>query len=162
MLREDCKVAAAEIKDGVAGREWRTKCIAAVALLRAVGHTLRNVDAQRDPDLEKLIEEACRKLASTKPDPKIFWEFIEDERNSILKEYRMTAGQGVTVRPGALHLNLKTGEEWAEPGLPTLFHYAMTSGPYMGLDQRDFLKEALDWWDAYLLDLERSYAKKKP
>ncbi|WP_020161261.1 hypothetical protein [Methylobacter marinus] len=159
---EDCKVAAAEIKDGVTGREWRIKWVAAVALLRAVGHTLRKVDASSDQTMEQLVSEAWDKLVSTKPEPKIFWQFIEDERNNILKEYRLGAGQGVTIRPGTLHVNLKNGEQWSEPGEPTLFHYKMTSGPYKGRDQRDVLNEAIDWWDAYLSNLERRYAETQP
>jgi hypothetical protein len=33
--------------------------------------------------------------------PQILWGFIDEERNSILKEYTLSAGQGVTVRPAA-------------------------------------------------------------
>src|ERR1035437_960735 len=97
---EDCKVAAGELRDGIAGREWRIRWVTAVALLRSVGHVLRNVDAPTDPILESVITEAWSKLSHTKPEPAIFWRFIEDERNNILKEYRISAGLGITVRPG--------------------------------------------------------------
>jgi hypothetical protein len=51
---EDCKVAAAELRDGIAGREWRIRWVTSVALLRAVGHVLRNIDARTDQLLESV------------------------------------------------------------------------------------------------------------
>ena len=140
---EDCKVALAEIRDGVSGREWRIRWVAAVALLRTVGYVLRKVDAATDPLLKSVIDAAWDQLSATKPQPTIFWAFIEEERNNVLKEYRLSAGQGTTVRPG-------TG--------PTLYEYAMSSGPYAGRDQRAVLQEAIDWWGSYLAAIEREYA----
>jgi hypothetical protein len=136
--------------------------VTAVALLRAVGHVLRNSDAKADPILESVVLEAWNRLSSTKPEPAIFWQFIEEERNNILKEYRLTAGQGVTVRPGTLHINMKTGEQWADHGLPTLYHYEMNSGLYAGVDQRVVLTEAIEWWESYLAEIDREYKARRP
>lgn len=147
---EDCRVAVSKLKDGISGRDWRIAWVTSVALLRAVGHVLQKVDSQTNPRLQQAISTAWQKLAESRPEPAIFWSFIEEERNSILKEYRMTAGQGVTVRPGTAHINLRTGEQWSEPGLPTLYRYEMHSGPYAGRDQRDVLSEAIAWWEMYL------------
>ncbi|MHB1331683.1 MAG: hypothetical protein ACYCY1_03740 [Sulfuriferula sp.] len=159
---EDCKVAADELLDGIAGRGWRIRWVTAVALLRAVGHVLQKVDASTNPLLKSVIDEAWDRLSKTKPEPAIFWQFIEDERNSILKEYHLSAGLSITVRPGTGHLNLTTGEQWGEPGLPTLYDYQMKSGPYAGIDQREVLQQAIRWWDSYLGEIERTYASRKP
>jgi hypothetical protein len=159
---EDCKIAASELRDGVAGQEWRIRWVTTVALLRAVGHVLRNVDAHTDALLESIVTEEWNKLSATKPEPAIFWQFIEDERNNILKEYRLSAGLDITVRPGTGHLNLNTGEQWGEPGLPTLYDYRMKSGPYTGIDQREVLRQALSWWDSYLGKIEHKYAVSQP
>jgi hypothetical protein len=159
---EDCKVAIAELRDGVASREWRIKWVAAVALLRAVGHVLRNSDAKRDQVLESIVVTAWNRLSATAPEPTIFWQFIEEERNNILKEYRISAGQGVTVRPGTCHIDLRTGTQWSEPGLPTLYHYEMNSGPFAGQDQRVVLNKAVEWWDSYLSAIEQEYAATRP
>jgi len=119
---EDCRQALDEIQDGVVGRQWRIRWIAAIALLRSVGHVLKNVDSASNPLMKRHIDEAWVNLVASKPKPTIFWEFIQKERNNILKEYRIRAGQGVTIRPGPVHVNLKTGEQHAEPGQPTLYH----------------------------------------
>lgn len=158
---EDCKIALNEIQDGITGREWRVRWVAAVALLRAVGHVLDKVDAPGDPLLRRLVDDAWRRLEESKPNPAVFWQFIEEERNHILKEYRIGAGQGVTIRLGTAHLDLQSGEQWSEPGLPTLYHYTVNSGPYEGRDQREVLQEAIDWWDAYLGRIEDAYRKEK-
>jgi hypothetical protein len=38
-----------------------------------------------------------KELKNRQPEPRIFWEFIKKERDSILKQYRTSAGQGVTI-----------------------------------------------------------------
>ncbi len=152
---EDCKVAVAQLRDGVSGREWRIAWVTAVALLRAVGHVLRNVDAEASPTHAQVIDSAWEQLNRSKPDPIIFWDFIEAERNNILKEYRLSAGQGVTIRVGVAHIDLRTGEQWGEPGEPPLYHYEMNSGPFKGTDQRVVLNQAIQWWDQYLGHIER-------
>lgn len=159
---EDCKVAASQLRDGVQGREWRISWVTTVALLRAVGHVLRNVDAPTDTLLKRIVTEEWSKLSATKPEPAIFWQFIEDERNNILKEYRLSAGLNITVRPGTVQLDLNTGEQRGEPGLPTLYDYRMKSGPYAGIDQREVLRQALSWWDSYLSVIEAKYAARQP
>jgi hypothetical protein len=92
-------------------------------------------------------------LKQTKPEPSIFWQFIEEERNSVLKQYRSRAGQGVSIRVPTLYHNMKTGEQWSDPDppLPPLFHYTIVSGPFEGRDHRDVLREAIQWW-AFQLD----------
>jgi hypothetical protein len=109
-----------------------------------------------------VIEDAWKKLSDRKPEPAIFWQFIQDERNNVLKEYRLAAGVQVTIRPGTTHVNLQTREQWAEPALPTLYEYAMKSGPYAGRDQRDVLQQAIGWWETYLEAIEREYAARQP
>lgn len=152
---EDCRLAVSKLQDGISGRDWRIAWVTAVTLLRTIGHVLKKVDAKSNPKMGLVIETSWAQLVNSKPEPKIFWDFIEDERNNILKEYRLSAGQGVTVRPGMLTINLQTGELNSEPGLPTLYHYVMNSGPYTGQDQREVLAEALSWWDEYLRNIEQ-------
>ena len=33
---------------------------------------------------------------------------------------------------------------------PTENHYTINDGYYKGYDQRDLLKEAIEWWEAYI------------
>ena len=159
---KDCEVAINEIHDGVMGRQWRIRWIGAIALLRAVGHVLNKVDTRNDSLLQTIVDKAWKRLASSKPDPTIFWQFIEKERNSILKEYQSIAGQGVTVRPGTLHINLQAHEQRTDPSPPTLYHYTINKGPYKGRDQREVYQEGINWWDAYLREIESEYRRTKP
>ena len=143
---EDCSQAVAGLVDGLQGNEWRRQWILAIALLRAVGHVLDNVDGKRTPKYRIAITNWWKSIGRTKPDPTIFWQFIEQERNLILKEYQMNAGQGVSIRVPLAYFNVKTGEEWTTPPLPTLYHYTINAGPYKGRDQRNVLKEGIEWW----------------
>lgn len=158
---EDCKGALQDFKYGVQGEVWRRRWITSVVLLRTVGHVLSKVDALSDPALKKIIDAEWAKLQDSKPEPRIFWEFIDEERNNILKEYQIRAGQGITIRPGTMHLNLTTGEQTHGESLPTLYHYTITSGHYKGKEQKDVLNEAIEWWDKYLENIETQYEASK-
>jgi hypothetical protein len=136
---EDCRGALEDLHEGVQGNEWRRRWVAAVALLRAVGHVLRYVDAEKDPKLAEAINREWKALSSSKPEPKIFWEFIEQERNNIIKRYEIHAGQGVTV-------NVAAGT--------AVYHYPITTGAFLGRDQREIVRMAIEWWENYLNKIE--------
>ena len=158
---KDCKGALKDFKDGVQGNEWRRRWITSIVLLRTVGHVLSKVDALHNPLLSNIIDTEWKKLQDNKPEPRIFWEFIDKERNNILKEYQINAGQGITIRPGTLYLNLSTGKQTCEKSLSTLYHYRINSGYYKGKNQKDVLNEAIIWWDKYLTNIETQYKAKK-
>ena len=129
---EDCCAAAEEIVDGIQGRAWRIRWVAAVVLLRMVGHVLKKVDATLSKSYERAIDDVWRQLTCSKPNPAIFWGFIEAERNNVVHEYEVGAGQGATVHIG--------------PNKPTAYHYLINNGPFKGRDQRAVLKDAIAWW----------------
>lgn len=66
----------------------RLRWITAITILRAVGHTLLNIDASRSSPLRSAIESAWNDWKTHPFHHLIFHEFIEKERNTILKEYR--------------------------------------------------------------------------
>lgn len=82
------------------------------------------------------VSSMCGQLNQSKPKPQIFWEFIDAERHNIIHEYVVGAGQGVTVHVGQ--------------NKPTEHHYLVNTGPFAGRDQRDILREAITWCEAYL------------
>ena len=96
---DDCKVVLNSFTEGIQGAAWRIKWVSAVALLRAVGHVLGNVDNNKkiNPKLSMVIEEKWKLLNRSKPKPIIFWQFIEKERNNVIKEYKLGAGQNVAI-----------------------------------------------------------------
>lgn len=153
---EDCRGAIAELVEGVQGRDWRRKWILAVVLLRTVGHVLDKVDGARSATYRKAINNWWFALKASKPDPAIFWQFIEEERNSILKEYQTAAGQGVTVQLTGVEINPQTGEQKVGPPKPAIYHYTFNSGPYKDKDQRHVLADALAWWEQQLDTIDRA------
>lgn len=66
----------------------RLRWITAITILRAVGHTLLNIDASRSQALRSEIDSAWKRWKSDSFQHLIFHEFIKKERNTILKEYR--------------------------------------------------------------------------
>jgi hypothetical protein len=151
---EDCRAALAELTDGVQGRQWRLRWITCVVLLRAVGHVLDNVDGSREVQLRQAIDEWWKTLKKSRPEPQIFWALIDEERNAILKEYQTRAGQGVTVQLSGIEINLRTGEQKADPPKPPIYHYTINTGPFAGRDQRELLAEAISWWEHQLEAIE--------
>ena len=66
----------------------RLRWITAITILRAVGHTLRNIDASRSLSLQSAIDSAWNRWKTEPFQHLIFHEFIEKERNTVLKQYR--------------------------------------------------------------------------
>jgi hypothetical protein len=145
LVLEDCRGALADLRDGVQGDEWRRRWVAALVLLRAVGHVLRNVDAGSDEKVGAVIQEKWLALNRSKPEPQIFWHFIEEERNLILKEYAIRAGQGVTIHLGG-------------PVVEATYSYPIREGAFGGRDQREVIRTAIEWWDSYLKEIEAKSA----
>lgn len=142
---EDCKIALETIREGVQGREWRVQWVAAITLLRIVGHVLDKVDSAISPSYKDEIDRSWKDLQQTKPEPAIFWQFINDERNAILKEYTVNAGQGVTI-------------DFASGQASAAYHYIVTAGPFKDQDQRRVISDAIAWWEQYLDKIDQAAA----
>ena len=142
----DCEAARARLEDETDDVSWRLLWVAAVVLLRTVGHVLAKVDGAGDLTVRKAGNTAFRRWKSDVPEHSIFRDFIEDERNLILKEYehRMSSGpvRLVAALPGTA-VEDPTSDTFLADG--NLFR-PMLSGPYEGEDGRDVLDEAIAWW----------------
>lgn len=136
---------------------WRRRWVTVVALLRAVGHVLRNVDRASSTAMGAAVDAAWQKLQRSKPRPEIFYSFIEEERNIVLKEYRVRGRhiQGL----GVISLSLPTqsgGQITVRSQEPTdLSLHVIHDGPFDGRQHADVAKEAIDWWEQYLDDVDR-------
>ena len=73
--------------------------MATVSLLRAVGHVLNKVDGASCPEMRAAVDEVWSEWKADKTANAIFFDFIEDERNSILKEYRPAPARVAPVPP---------------------------------------------------------------
>jgi hypothetical protein len=94
---DDCRYALTELRNDPQGAAYRVRWFGALAMLRAVGHVLRKVDAKSSPHLEQANSAWWDNLQIARP---AIWQFIDDDRNALLKEYDYRAAQNVTVRIG--------------------------------------------------------------
>ena len=116
---------------------FRIHWVAAVALARAVGHVLVKVDAPKGPIWKGAIDKAYARWKSNREGNAIFWEFIEEERNNVLKEYSANVSTDPThvVLGGTKCL------------IDDLLFCGMLDGRFAGQDCRDVLQQAIDWWE---------------
>ncbi len=152
---DDCRLALELLEEEQDIRRWRVLWAGAVALLRAVGHVLIKVDGKADWEIAKLSNQAFAEWKGSSPDHAIFREFIERDRNSILKEYdfrfhplaEVDIAVAVRLRP------VGGGEDIVE-----LQHHKLDENIYRPLlegfregdDARDVYQEAIDWWERQL------------
>ena len=170
----DCRTAREMLQGEADPDRWRVHWAGGVALLRAVGHVLLNVDQPANAELTKIATAAHRRWRSEDPAHAVYREFILEERNNILKEYRLKVHPLAEV-PVVVRLTLinpATGEisYHDQPANfdENLFR-PLVEGYGEGEDARDVFEEALGWWereldalDAELLDRSRSRFEAEP
>ncbi len=155
VVLEDCRGALADFASDLQGGRWRRHWILCVTLLRAVGHILDKVDTKTDQDLKRIINNEWTLLKKEKR-PHIFHDFIDEERNTVLKQYEMRAGQGVIIYVKAV----SPEPDPTPPYIETT--HTITDGPYKGKNQRELIQEAIDFWQQYLGRIDLLYQSKKP
>lgn len=127
-------------------RKFRLFWFAAVTGLRSIGHVLAKVDGAENEHVAAAVAAAFARWKGDRAAHNIFWEFIEDERNALLKEARPSV-HPVTYRLEALGETHEVAFEVFAP---------MISGPYFGEDCRDVLAEAIAWWQEQIEDIKRA------
>jgi hypothetical protein len=176
-MLEWCRHAHRRMTENPTGRDWVLIWAGAIVLLRAVGHTLAKEDAAADAHLKKAQKCWWDNLNNTKPNPAIFWGFIDRDRNKLLKEAELTVGQSTTIslqglsataiaagigqgltetRQSSPQHGTRTGQE--NPSAPppiTIHNYHMNSGHFTGQDPRDLVKDAVEWWETQLTQIEQ-------
>jgi len=155
---EDCKLALQLLEDETDLQVWRIHWVAALALIRAVGHVLHKVDGKK-PAFTKEIRNAYQKWQSYPDDHEIFFKFINKERNNLLKEYQfnlhpseevevavvLTATNPVTGKTVQIPQTFPIGENIYRPIL---------DGYREGDDARDVYSDAINWWGTELKNIE--------
>jgi hypothetical protein len=90
----DCAVVLFEFQNSDVDEEhseWRLYWVAGIALLRTIGHVLAKADAICSPRHRSEIDRLWQQWRSDRVDSSIFWDFIEKERNNLLKTYSFGA-----------------------------------------------------------------------
>lgn len=150
----DCRVALELLEEETGEQRWRVHWAAAVALIRAVGHVLDKVDG-RDPAIKSLAGAAYKRWMSDVEEHRVFRDFIDHERNNLLKEYRSDVHPLDRVQFALQYTGVP-----ADGGEPEVIHELaeldeniyrpMLDGPWEGDDARDVMESAIEWWEAEL------------
>lgn len=141
---DDCRRALHLVEDARNEEDFRVNWVALIALLRAVGHVLQKVDAASSSALRKAVDERWDEWRRNRDEHRIFWEFIEAERNSLLKMYEF----GVQVGDVQILVQADRGAEvfTLDEGL----FNPLLNGPFAGEDGRDIARDAISWWEDQL------------
>lgn len=148
---DDCKKAHELLEDETDDTKFRILWVAGIALARAVGHVLDKVDSKQNETAKRVISSAYENWKKDREGNKIFWEFIDDERNRVLKEYEMG------FLSGPIHV-AASGQLFT---LDENLFCPISDGAFAGEDCRDILKEAIDWWKNQLQGIETEYERQK-
>ena len=161
----DCKAALRMLENEEDDRRWRVLWAGAMALLRTVGHVLRNVDGEH-PRVRPAVDAAWARWKGDRSSNAIFWEFIEEERNNILKEYRFSVLDSTEVGLGVVAVQGDQDSGYAASHVTPValgenLYRPLVDGFGMGEDARDVYGEALRWWDAELTHIEAALGSKR-
>jgi hypothetical protein len=154
LVLEDCRLALGHLENEPDERNWRVHWVAAVTLLRIVGHVLDKVDGRENAQL-RLTARKLYKEWKTHPEHEIFREFIDNERNNVLKEYEF----GVSEGP----IEVLLSEETPSGPVPIQvvqisenIYRPMQDGVYAGEDGRTLIEDSIEWWERQLSQIEQS------
>lgn len=150
----DCKLALQLLEEETDLQRWRVHWAAAIALIRAVGHVLDKVDGL-DASIKKAANQRYRLWQSKEPEHEIFREFIDKERNNLLKEYQVNVHplENVSIAVQTYLRSVTSGETIVVPEVFEIdenIYRPMMNGPWEGHDARDVLSEAITWWEKEL------------
>lgn len=163
----DCRIALQLLEEEQDLQRWRVHWAAAVALIRAVGHVLEKVDG-RNPAVKQAAAKMYLTWKGAASEHLIFREFIEKERNNLLKEYQINIHplEDVPVVLQAIIRPLGGGEPITVAAdvfeLGENIYRPMIEGPWEGDDAREVLAEAIEWWDRQLHLIDEIGADRKP
>lgn len=151
----DCWFALSLLEADTESQSWRVHWAAAIALARAVGSVLDKVDSAADP-LVKLAQAGRHRRWKNMDlaEHQIFREFIERERNNLLKEYQTDVYGEAEIFLGLGDQAGVVQELGAMVALDENLYRPMEDGPWAGEDARDVLRDALDWWERELTAID--------
>lgn len=149
---EDCEHALEMLQVEGSFDNFRVIWVAAIAQVRAVGHVLHKVDGERNPKLKKIIEDIFGDWKKNREGNAIFWDFIENERNSVLKQYEF----GFLFGPIGI---ISTDDDEEIQKLDKGLYCPILEGRYEGEDCRDVLAEAIKWWKNQLSRIEKQFCE---
>jgi hypothetical protein len=152
----DCEAAFIELK-AATQETLRRRWFTTIALLRAVGHVLHKVDGEGSPELGAAVKKHFDDLKARKPEPRIFWGFIEKERNDVMKLYQFSVrgNQTIGVQPGTIGtITSPFGTTYAPESRFDV--WPLIAGSFAGEQPFDVVQQAIDFWREGLDKIERA------
>ena len=120
------------------GERWRVPYVAAITLLRSIGHVVSKVDGERDKAVRRVLNDHW----STWKQDEIF-QRLDDNRNHVLKEFKFGLGRASSHEQDTLQDNLVFLD-----GTPK--------------DALNELRRIWHWWDEILTEVERKSGRISP
>lgn len=153
VLAKDYFVKAVNAKDYQQAKILWFSC---VTLLRTIGHVLHKVDASKlDVHSRNELSVQFKSWKSSEP---IFKDFIEKERNNILKEYDICVGVSEIKETVNLitsdGFQLVTSDGYILQATNTIEDFVKANGFSEGESPVSILNSALNWWDTKLKKFE--------
>ena len=111
---------------------WLIPWVAGLTLLRATGHVLAKVDATKSSKHKSEIKSLWRAWTDHRAENWVFWDFIEEERNNVVKEFEF----GFQIEP------------YSEPE-----EYEVENAVY---EKIELFREAVYWWRHQLRAIEEA------
>ena len=157
VVLQDAKYAIAKHSEYLQSEAFRVSWFSIVGLLRAVGHVLDKVDTKSSSAMKRAIEEKWMLLQKSRPEPHIFWGFIEIERNRFLKNYQHGINRALVVP--VLPKNSVVMVDCGNLGGGTVgegykLRSIIVDGHYAGSYEREVATEAYKWWKSYLDEVD--------
>lgn len=158
VVLQDCQYAVANHTLDLQGEEFRVSWVAILTLLRAVGHVLDKADRKSSPAMARAIEEWWKDINASKPEPTIFWQFIENSRNRTIKLYEhgisrqlILKGPELEGKPTTICIdqaNSRGGKSIAHDG--EVISRIADDSAFAGQSERTVALEACKWWRGVL------------
>lgn len=144
VVLNDCRLTIDKLEAERAPELFRVWMVAAFALVRAVGHVLDKIDGDESEEVRLAVKKFWPEWKKGEGEHQIFKDFIEHERNAILKTYEFNFAPD----PNPIHFT--DGNEVFQLENEDLFYVPAGTGPYAGEDVRELLRQACDWWTKQL------------
>ncbi len=161
---DDCRLVHAMLEDEPEPNKFRVLWVAALALVRSVGQVLYKIDGN-DGRIRGQASERYQHWRSSDPEHRIFRDFIKQERDLMLHEYRSNLDPRENVPISVINSCPALISE-ADPTVESAFRLdqnifrPFSQGHWAGEDARDVLLEAIEWWERELSVIEANNDEK--
>ena len=120
--------------------------------MRAVGHVLDKADGETDAKHRAVIKARWEEWKVNKDENAIFWNFVEAERNNLLKGYKFG------VEPEPTYIVTRQGDRVVtregDPIVTEDDFFRLSHVGFEGQEGRDVIGAAIKWWRKQLDAIE--------